>query len=403
MRSRQEIKAYAKQAFAAQRGACILGLFLVLLLTSGLSVLISLPSTMISISSITGEPILAGLPNLAAISVLLGWISLPLTLLSYVLSVNLCGFFVKVVYGHPVTIGEPYSAMKYGFGRKLGGMCWHTLWIFLWTLVGMFSFYIPTIMKAFAYSMTPYILANNPKISATNALKLSMRMTKGHKGKLFVLGLSFIGWSMLDLLTLGILGIVFVGPYMHTTYAGFFIELRNLAVANGAIHPSELEGAPPEYAHSQYHPMPGYPSAPPPYMQPPQGPPHPDMPPYMQHPQGPPYPGMPPYMQYPQGPPYPGMPPYMQTPQGPPQSPHPQKKQKDQAETRQPLPEAPELPESPPIPEPEQQSPTAQPSEPPAPSELSMEPSPEPTEPPVEPTEQPPEPTSISDEEKGEN
>ena len=88
--------------------------------------------------------------------------------------------------------------------------------------------------------MTPYILAHCPNVSATDALKLSMRMTNGHKGELFVMHLSFIGWMLLGALTLGILVIVHVGPYMGTTTAGYYIELRDEALAKGIIRPEEL-------------------------------------------------------------------------------------------------------------------------------------------------------------------
>ena len=89
--------------------------------------------------------------------------------------------------------------------------------------------------------MTSYILAVYPNVKATDALKLSMRMTKGHKGKLFVMHLSFIGWGILSCLTFGILAIVYVGPYMAATEAGFFAELRDEAISSGMIELSELE------------------------------------------------------------------------------------------------------------------------------------------------------------------
>ena len=88
--------------------------------------------------------------------------------------------------------------------------------------------------------MTPYILADCPNVTATEALKLSMRMTAGHKGKLFVMHLSFIGWTLLSALTCYILLIVHVGPYMNATLAGYYVELRDKALAEGIITPEEL-------------------------------------------------------------------------------------------------------------------------------------------------------------------
>lgn len=94
------------------------------------------------------------------------------------------------------------------------------LYIFLWTLVLI----VPGIIKSFEYLMVPYILADNPHISTKRALQLSSEMTDGHKWSIFVLGLSFILWDILGLLTLGIGG-VFVSPYVQATYAKLYVDL----------------------------------------------------------------------------------------------------------------------------------------------------------------------------------
>lgn len=73
--------------------------------------------------------------------------------------------------------------------------------------------------------MTPYILKDNPEISAEQAICESMKMMKGYKMKLFLLDLSFIGWAILALLTLG-LGVILLEPYMLTARAVFYEELK---------------------------------------------------------------------------------------------------------------------------------------------------------------------------------
>ena len=77
-------------------------------------------------------------------------------------------------------------------------------------------------------------------------MKLSMRMTKGYKLDLFIMLLSFIGWNMLSAFTLGILGLVFVNPYLYTTYAGYYNELKKNAIESGTISAAEFgeESAP---------------------------------------------------------------------------------------------------------------------------------------------------------------
>jgi uncharacterized membrane protein len=132
-------------------------------------------------------------------------------------------------------MGDLFQGFQ-NFGRSVGGMLWMYLFIILWSML----FWIPGIIKALSYFMTPYILAECPSVKAKQALLLSMRMTKGHKGKIFIMGLSFIGWMILSSMTAGILYIVYVGPYMNTSFAGMYDELKKNALANGTVKAEEL-------------------------------------------------------------------------------------------------------------------------------------------------------------------
>ena len=92
-------------------------------------------------------------------------------------------------------------------------------------IFGFMLFIIPGIIWTFAYSMTPYILVENPELSITDAMKKSRLMMKGHKFDLFYLELSFIGWAILSVLTLGI-GYIWLQPYMATSMAAFWDDLK---------------------------------------------------------------------------------------------------------------------------------------------------------------------------------
>ena len=92
----------------------------------------------------------------------------------------------------------------------------------LWTLL----FIVPGIVKGLAYSLTPFIVKDNPQLSPNQAINLSMKMMKGHKFDLFYLYLSFIGWIFLAILTLGI-GLLWVIPYMQTSMAAFYLDVKN--------------------------------------------------------------------------------------------------------------------------------------------------------------------------------
>ena len=91
------------------------------------------------------------------------------------------------------------------------------LYTFLWSLL----FVIPGIVKSFGYAMTPFLMAEDPNLTAKEAIKLSQEKMMGHKGELFCLDLSFIGWDLLAALTGGI-GHIFLNPYVNAAYAAFY-------------------------------------------------------------------------------------------------------------------------------------------------------------------------------------
>lgn len=95
-----------------------------------------------------------------------------------------------------------------------------SVFTFLWTLL----FIVPGIIKSYSYSMSYFILADNPGMSANDARKMSMKIMYGNKWRLFCLDFSYIGWSLLSILTLGIL-LLWVVPYMQVAHAEFYQDL----------------------------------------------------------------------------------------------------------------------------------------------------------------------------------
>ena len=93
------------------------------------------------------------------------------------------------------------------------------------TLLWLFLFIVPGLIKAYEYSMIPYLLAENPNLSTSEAFSLSKQMTTGQKMDLFVLDLSFIGWGFLGLICCGI-GLLFVQPYPEATKAEVYLILK---------------------------------------------------------------------------------------------------------------------------------------------------------------------------------
>lgn len=95
----------------------------------------------------------------------------------------------------------------------------------IYTMLWLMLLVIPGIIKALSYSMTIFILRDNPEIKNNDAIELSMAMMKGHKMELFILYLSFIGWGLLCILTFGI-GLLWLEPYMMQSLANFYEKVK---------------------------------------------------------------------------------------------------------------------------------------------------------------------------------
>lgn len=117
-------------------------------------------------------------------------------------------------------IVELFQPFKSNYTQTLVAYILKSIFTILWTLL----FVIPGLIKIFSYSMTEYILAENPKIEGNDAITKSRELMDGHKGRLFLLQLSFIGWILLSILTLGI-GMIFLIPYMNAATAAFYLDL----------------------------------------------------------------------------------------------------------------------------------------------------------------------------------
>ena len=111
-----------------------------------------------------------------------------------------------------------------GFNKFTRALVAHLL-VVLFTILWSLLFIVPGIIAALAYSQTFFILADDPNISASDAIKKSKKMMNGYKWKYFCLGFRFIGWLILSALTFGI-GLLWLLPYIQITYAKFFDDVN---------------------------------------------------------------------------------------------------------------------------------------------------------------------------------
>lgn len=145
--------------------------------------------------------------------------------LTGVLTFGYMSFFLKISRDEEVEIDELWSKANMFLTFIIA-----SLLIGLFTTLWSLLFIIPGIIAAYSYQMTYYILLDNPDMGVMDAIKKSKEMMKGHKFDFFVLQLSFIGWIIVGIFTLGILYFWLV-PYMNVTMCNFYNNLKEKELA----------------------------------------------------------------------------------------------------------------------------------------------------------------------------
>lgn len=141
-------------------------------------------------------------------------------ILDGVFSLGLALFMMEVVRTKKGNFETGFAGFKQ-FGTSFVASLLIGIFTFLWSLL----FIIPGIIASLRYSMTFYIISDNPEISGSDAIKKSKQMMTGHKWELFVLLLSFFWWYLLCAITLGIAAI-YVVPYVTATLVNYYEKLK---------------------------------------------------------------------------------------------------------------------------------------------------------------------------------
>ncbi len=271
---RAQLKQDAKQRLQGRYWDAVVAMLAYLGITTVVGFMPTIPTALMSNSRIA----LTVMPFLSIVSIgLIIFIVIPLSVGMILYFMRLSKFDGRISVS---TLFEPFRFLM----RAVGAMLWSGLWVFIWMLpymvvaVGLAiniaqSAYmgtyqqtsvwilflstplmIPGIIKAYSYSLTPYIIAENPYIPARRALKMSIAMTRGYKGSLFLLQLSFIGWGLLAGIPVALLNLtplaplssfvmIFLYPYIYTSFANAYLFIRQQALVSGAL--SEADFTPP--------------------------------------------------------------------------------------------------------------------------------------------------------------
>lgn len=222
MQLNSELRAQARERLEGQWGTFVLMTFLMLVIQT----ILQIPGYIGSLLEVLSpENVLASL-SFSNISNILSLLALPLS----------WGLTVSLLRNHreeSVDIENLFDGFRGGrYTRVFCALFLVNLFTFLWTLLLI----IPGIMKAFSYALTPYIIMDEPKLTARQAITRSCEIMQGRRWKLFCLYLSFIGWGILCLLTFGI-GFLWLVPYMNASIAAFYEDARAEYEASKTIEP----------------------------------------------------------------------------------------------------------------------------------------------------------------------
>jgi uncharacterized membrane protein len=137
------------------------------------------------------------------------------------MTVGYAGFNTKLARGEKPNAMDILNEGFSVFGKSLWLIIITAFFVSLWSMLLL----IPGIVKSYAYQMGPYILAENPTMTAREALSASKTMMAGKKGKLFWLELSFFFWILLTVITFGAAAF-YVIPYISAATGAFYNEAK---------------------------------------------------------------------------------------------------------------------------------------------------------------------------------
>ena len=137
------------------------------------------------------------------------------------LALGVTKYFMNIARGNEAEVSQVFD----GFSNFANAFVANIL-IFIGSLIGFILLIVPGVIFILGVSMTWFIMNDEPDISGLDAVKKSWAMMKGYKGNYFVLALTFIGWILLGLVTAG-LGFLFVYPYLATTMANYYDEIKH--------------------------------------------------------------------------------------------------------------------------------------------------------------------------------
>ena len=212
MKTNSEIRTEARSLMSGNWGSAVLLTLVYLIIVGSISFTVSFVGTIVEMQvndyGITSQ-ILSILTNL---------------FISFPLAFSLVLLYVGFVRGeNRLSVGGIFKAFNSPhYLNSIGVYFLMGLFTALWTML----FIIPGIIKSLSYALAPYILADNPELSANEAIDESMAMMDGYKMDLFLIQLGYGALTALSVLALGI-PLFWLVPYYQVVYAKFYEEVKN--------------------------------------------------------------------------------------------------------------------------------------------------------------------------------
>ena len=212
----KDLMADARMSLSGNWGMAILGYMLYTVLLMSFSMFVF--SSVLFVSMISQ---LGGADAMAATGAMNLFANLVEMLVSGAFMVGFAGFFLGIAQEGAAQLELLFVGFQ-RFWKSFGTYFFYTLFIILWTLL----FIIPGIIATFRYAMAFFIIADDEDCGALEAIRRSKEMMKGNKWKFFCLHWRFFGWALLaSLFTLGI-GWLWLVPYMQTSFAKFYEDVK---------------------------------------------------------------------------------------------------------------------------------------------------------------------------------
>lgn len=148
----------------------------------------------------------------------------------YFITISISFTFLDVIRRRNEQSMEIKDAFRIFNGNDFIPILLINLLMYVFKILWSFALVIPAFVKHYSYSQSNFIykdMSMNQDVKnmgATSFITESRNLMRGHKGRLFWIDLSFIGWYLLGMITGGI-AMLWINPYKNATKAAFYNDL----------------------------------------------------------------------------------------------------------------------------------------------------------------------------------